>query len=201
MSADDQFKKLSRKAYISYHQDGLIDILIGLGILGFGLMILTGNFVFNMLAWMPILFYVPLKNRITVPRFGYVQFTSERTKRTRLLIAVMVGMLFFSFGLGLYVFALFDQMPPLLELAMAGDGMLLIGGLFAVAMLVAGLITRLDRLIIYAILTMLILPGGLLLGVEPELRVVFLGALILLIGVILLVRFLRAYPLQKDESA
>jgi hypothetical protein len=201
MSGDDQFKKLSRKAYISYHQDGLIDILIGLGILGFGLMILTGNFVFNMLAWMPILFYVPLKNRITVPRFGYVQFTSERTKRTRILIAVMVGMLFFSFGLGLYVFALFDQMPPLLELAMAGDGMLLIGGLFAVAMLVAGLITRLDRLIIYAILTLLILPGGLLLGVEPELRVVFLGASILLIGVILLLRFLRAYPLQKDESA
>jgi len=72
MSQEKQFKDLGRKAYLSYHQDGLIDILIGLGILGFGLMMLTDSVVFNMLAWMPIIFYVPLKNRITVPRFGYV---------------------------------------------------------------------------------------------------------------------------------
>lgn len=201
MSADDQLKKLSRKAYLSYHQDGLIDILIGLGILGFGLMILTGNVVFNMLAWMPILFYVPLKNRITVPRFGYVQFTSERTKRIRLLIAVMVGMLFFTFGLGLFVFVSFDNMPPLMEMAMAGDGMLLLGGLFALMLVIAALITRLDRLIFYAILTMAILLGGRSLGIEPEIRVVVLGAIILLIGSLLLVRFLHTYPLPKDESA
>jgi hypothetical protein len=144
---------------------------------------------------------VPLKNRITVPRFGFVQFTSERVKKQRLLIAVMVGLLFFAFGLGLYVFAMWDEMPPLVEILMAGDGMLLLGGLFAMMLLAAGLITGLDRLFIYAILTILILSGGGLLGIEPEIRVVFLGALILLIGIILLVRFLRVYPLPKDESA
>ena len=201
MSQEEQLKELSRRAYLSYHQDGLIDILIGLGILGFGLMLLTGSIVFNMLAWMPIIFYVPLKNRITVPRFGFVQFTSERVKKQRLLIAVMVGLLFFAFGLGLYVFAMWDEMPPLVEILMAGDGMLLLGGLFAMMLLAAGLITGLDRLFIYAILTILILSGGGLLGIEPEIRVVFLGALILLIGIILLVRFLRVYPLPKDESA
>jgi hypothetical protein len=201
MSQDEQLKKLSRRAYVSYHQDGLIDILIGLGTLGFGLMMLTGNVVFNMMAWMPIIFYVPLKNRITVPRFGYVQFTSERVKKQRLLIAVMAGLLFFAFAMGLYVFAMWDEMPPLVEIFTAGDGMLLLGGLFALMLLAAGLITRLNRLFIYAILTMLILPGGALLGVEPEIRVIFLGALILLIGIILLFRFLRTYPLPKDESA
>lgn len=201
MAGDDQLKKLSRKAYLSYHQDGLIDILIGLGILGFGLMILTGNFVFNMLSWMPVIFYVPLKNRITVPRFGYVQFTSERTKRIKLVMALLVGMLFLAFGLGLFVFASFEDMPPLLEMAMAGDGMLLIGGLFALTMIMAALITRLDRLIIYAVLTMVILPGGSILGIEPEIRVVALGMIILTVGLYLLVRFLRAYPLPKDESA
>ena len=93
MSQDKQFKELSRKAYLSYHQDGLIDILIGLGILGFGLMMLTDSIVFNLLAWMPIIFYVPLKNRITVPRFGYVQFSSERTKKLRSLLVFLVGLL------------------------------------------------------------------------------------------------------------
>jgi hypothetical protein len=201
MSQNDELKKLSRKAYLSYHQDGLIDILIGLGILGFGLMMLTGSVIFNMLAWLPILLYVPLKNRITVPRFGYVQFTSERVKKQRLVIALMVGLLLFSFLLGLFVFNFYDDMPPLLEILLAGDGMLLIGGMFALMLLVAGLVTRLDRLIGYAILTMLIVPGGAVLGIAPEFRVIFLGAMILVIGIMLLARFLRAYPLPKDGPA
>lgn len=201
MSQSDELKKLSRKAYLSYHQDGLIDLLIGLGILGFGLMMLTGNFVFNMLAWMPILFYVPMKNRITVPRFGYVQFSTERERKAKLLLALLVGLLLFSFFIGLYVFAVYDAMPPLVEVLMGGDGMLLIGGLFALMMLSAALITRLDRLFVYAALTMLIVPGGAVLGIAPEIRVIFLGAVILLVGIILLIRFLRAYPLPEDGQA
>jgi hypothetical protein len=201
MSNDDQLKKLSQKVYLSYHQDGLIDILLGIGVLGFGLMILTGSFVFNMLSWMPILFYVPLKNRITVPRFGYVQFTSERVKKQRLLIAIAVGLVFFTFGLGLYVFANFDDMPPMMDILFGFDGMMVIAVLFVSMMIIAGLITRLNRLFIYALLTPLMLLGGQALGIEPELRVVFLGTIILLIGIIYLLRFLRAYPLPEDESA
>jgi hypothetical protein len=150
---------------------------------------------------MPILFYMPLKNRITVPRFGYVQFTPERTRRIKLLLAFLVGILFFAFVLGLLVFARLETLPPLMQLLTAADGMLLIGGLFALSMIVAGLITRLDRLFLYALLTLLILPGGAVLSVAPEPRVVFLGAMILLIGLVLLLRFLRAYPLPRDESA
>ncbi len=201
MPQHDDFKKLSRKAYLSYHQDGIIDILLGTAILGFGLMILTGNVVYNMLAWLPVLFYVPLKNRITVPRFGYVQFTPEHVQRMRLVIAVAAGLLAFVFGLGLVVFNLYDRLPPLVELLLGGDGMVLIGSLFALMMLVAGLITRLYRLFIYAGLSLLVVPGGAVLGIEPEIRVIFLGALILATGLIFLARFLHAYPLPKDESA
>ena len=201
MSQSDELKKLSRKAYLSYHQDGLIDMLIGLGILGFGLMMLTDSVVFNMLAWMPIIFYVPLKNRITVPRFGYVQFTSERAKRQQLLLALLIGCLLFILLLGVYVFAVGGDMPPLLDTLRAGDGMLLIGGLFAFMLVLAGLATGLSRLYIYAFLTLLILPGGALMDIEAPYRMIFLGALILLIGIILLVRFLRAYPLPKDGPA
>jgi len=199
MSQDDQLKKLSRKAYVSYHQDGLIDILIGLGLLGFGLMMLFDNSMFNMLAWMPIIFYVPIKNRITVPRFGYVQFNSERVKRQHLLVGLLTGLLLLILLFGLYVFAVGGDMPPLIRMVRGGDGMLLMGGLFAFMMITAGLVTRLDRLFVYAFLTLLIVPGGAILGIEPSYRVIFLGSLILLIGIILLVRFLRAYPLPKDE--
>jgi hypothetical protein len=201
MSQSEELRKLSRKAYLSYHRDGLIDILLGLGILGFGLMMLTGSVVFNMMAWMPIIFYVPLKNRITVPRFGYVQFSSESARRVKLLVALLVGLLLFSFLVAIYVFTVAGNMPPLVDLLVGGDGMLLIGGLFTLMMLVAGVATGLARLYVYAVLTMLIVPGGAVLGILPEMRVIFLGALILAIGIVLLLRFLRAYPLPKDESA
>ena len=198
MSQDDQLIKLSRRAYLSYHQDGLIDILIGLGFLGFGLMMFFDNVVFNMLAWMPIIFYVPFKNRITVPRFGYVQFSSERTKNLRLLLILAAGLLLL---VGLYFFAVYSDMPPLIETLTGGDGMLVIGGLFGLMLIVAGLVTRLDRLFVYAFLALVILPSGALLGIKPAVRVILVGTLILSIGIILLVRFVRAYLLPKDESA
>ena len=201
MSQDKQFKELSRKAYLSYHQDGLIDILIGLGILGFGLMMLTGSIVFNMMAWMPIIFYVPLKNRITVPRFGYVQFSSERVRKQRLLAVLLLGLLTLSLAVGLYVLNVSGNMPLQLRAMVGKDGMLLLGGLFAIMLVAAGLMTRLDRLFIYAALTVLIVPGGSLLGIEPPYRVIFLGTLILTIGIVFLIRFLHRYPMEPEESS
>ncbi len=201
MSQEKQLKELGRKAYLSYHQDGLIDILIGLGILGFGLMMLTGSVVFNMLVWMPIIFYVPLKNRITVPRFGYVQFSSERSKNLRLLGVLLAGLLALSFFAGLYVFAVGGNMPPAIRAGLGQDGMLLIGGLFAVMLVSAGLVTRLDRLFVYAALTVLVIPGGVVLGIEPSYRVIFLGSLVLIIGIMLLIRFVRRYPMEPGKSS
>jgi hypothetical protein len=201
MSQEKQFKELGRKAYLSYHQDGLIDILIGLGILGFGLMMLTDSVVFNMLAWMPIIFYVPLKNRITVPRFGYVQFSSERSKHLRLLGILLLGLLVLMVFAGLYVFTVSGDMPPAIEAALGKDRMLLMGGLFAFMLVLAGLVTRLDRLFVYAALTVLIIPGGVVLGIEAPYRVIFLGTLILIIGIVLLIRFVRRYPLEPEKSS
>ena len=43
MSQKTQFKELAQRAYRSYHQDGIIDILIGIGIIGFSMVMLTDN--------------------------------------------------------------------------------------------------------------------------------------------------------------
>jgi len=37
MSQDKQFKQLERKAYLSYQQDGIVDLLVGWATLAFGL--------------------------------------------------------------------------------------------------------------------------------------------------------------------
>ena len=80
MSQEQDFKKLQQRTYQSYHQDGLIDIIIGLAIIGYGLMLALDSSIFIFMGWMPIIFYMPLKNRLTVPRIGYVKFTTSNTK-------------------------------------------------------------------------------------------------------------------------
>jgi len=196
MSQDKEFKDLARRAYISYHQDGIVDILIGIGILGFGLMTLTGSIFFNMLAWMPILFYVPIKNRITVPRFGYVQFTSKEKRNVQLLVGVGVGVLLFAVFLGLYVFTTFGNMPLWLKSLLQRFDLLLLGFLLAVPMVIGGALTGLIRFYAYAALIMVIIGTGIYLGIEAPYYVIFLGLVILSVGITLLVRFLRKYPLQ-----
>ncbi len=44
MSQDKQFKQLERMAYLSYQQDGIIDLLIGWATLAFGLNIVMVDF-------------------------------------------------------------------------------------------------------------------------------------------------------------
>jgi hypothetical protein len=106
-----------------------------------------------------------------------------------------------SLAVGLYVMNVSGNMPLQLRAMVGKDGMLLLGGLFAIMLVAAGLMTRLDRLFIYAALTVLIVPGGSLLGIEPPYRVIFLGTLILTIGIVYLTRFVRRYPMEPEESS
>ena len=80
MAGKDGFSKLERKAYLSYHQDGLIDIIIGLCTVGFAVNMLADNATFTILGWMPVLFFAPLKNWITIPR---VSVTSDLIRPSR----------------------------------------------------------------------------------------------------------------------
>ena len=90
MVEDRRFKQLERRTYLLYHQDGLIDIIIGLCIMGFGLNMFTDSSAFSILAWMPVIFLPGLKNKITVPRLGYAQFDRKRTGSLRLMAVLMV---------------------------------------------------------------------------------------------------------------
>ena len=76
ISQSDKYRKLERKTYLYYHQDGLLDLIIGAMILGFGLNELTDTAIWGFLAVLSIIAYVPLKNRITFTRLGYVKFNS-----------------------------------------------------------------------------------------------------------------------------
>ena len=197
MSQEQDFKKLQQKTYQSYHQDGLIDIIIGLGFIGFGLNMALDNSVFLFMAWMPIIFYVPFKNRLTVPRIGYVKFTSSNTK---LAIAVAVLLLVFLSGTLIFLLIGRDNVSPQLSAWISQYYLLTLAVIAGICFVGAALLTGITRLYAYAGLIIILFAGGIWLGVQPPFFVLSTGLVIEAIGIWMLVRFLRKYPIGSEEG-
>jgi len=203
MSQEHNFKKLQQRTYESYHQDGLIDIIIGLGFIGFSLTMAFDNSAFIFLAWMPIIFYVPFKNRITVPRIGYVKFSASNTK---MFIGIAVAVLLFVFLLGTLVYLIggSNNLSPLQTDWLTWFRqyhMLVIGSIFSLCCAGAALLTGIRRLYAYAVMTIGIFAVAFWLGVDPPIYVLTTGLLIEAVGIWLLVRFLRNYPIAAEEGS
>lgn len=199
MSAKSTLKEMKRKTYLAYHQDGLIDIVIGLSIAGFAISAALGS-ESSMLTYVPFLFFTPLKNRITVPRLGFVQFTPtvklNEKQRTILIIVLAVLCLLGGLAAGFYVSrdsnmnAFYEQNTPLI-FAVLG----------AVLLVIMGLVVKLKRLFIYAAAVILIIFGGDVLNIHPGIYAAILALSILLNGSLLLGRFLKKYPLTEMEGS
>jgi hypothetical protein len=198
MSQEQDFKKLQQRTYQSYHQDGLIDIIIGLAIIGYGLMLAFDSSVFIFMGWMPIIFYMPLKNRLTVPRIGYVKFTSSNTK---IGIAAAIVLLVILLGIFIFLVAGPNNISPQLSTWLSQYYLLLLGGISALCFAGAALLTRITRFYIYALLILFTFSAGTWLGIQPPIIVIATGALIELVGVWLLVRFLRNYPIEAAHES
>ena len=107
MGKEPNLKEIERKAYMSYHQDGLLDIFAGLYVLGFGLGIFVDlilDFGMGMIL-MPAVFvslalplWIAAKRRITMPRIGFVNFGIRgANKLTAIFIGTMVAGFAFRF--------------------------------------------------------------------------------------------------------
>jgi hypothetical protein len=92
--------QIEKKAYWSYHRDGLIDLCLGFVFLLFGIQVFTGNPVIAGLCWMPGLLIAPLKRLLTAPRIGTVRFRMSWKVR-----AVKIGLLTFTAAFVLFIVA------------------------------------------------------------------------------------------------
>ena len=195
MSKDNQFKQLERMAYLSYQQDGIIDLLVGWATLSYGLNIAMDTSIWTYLGWLPIVFYIPLKNRITVPRLGYVKFDPHRGRPSKWIISFLILGFLALLTLGMVVFLLSDQSPG----EWIREYTLLFYGLLGViGFSLAGLISGINRLLLYALLSLLIMGGGQLIGVVDYIPFFLLGGSIFAIGAVLLTRFIRRYPIAVE---
>lgn len=192
MQADIDLKTIRRKVYISYFQDGLWDILLGVFLVVWGLMI-TYDFVAVMGGiWVAAYFIIlGLKRLITYPRAGYIKINEARKQQIKMVI---LGVLLFLLGIAALLLYAAGSRPQWLD----DYFMLIMGAMFAVVIALLGSWWMVTRWYIYAVLVFAAFASHQWLGMELNLSFFVPGGIITAFGLVLLFQFLRRYPKNHD---
>jgi len=214
MSTLLNLKEIESKAFRSAHQDGLWDIYIGGIILSMALMVspyegelfLESRIVFYILALCAAsMIFWGGKKFITVPRLGQVKF-GPRRKRRNLTLAIVLGSIVVMHTLLVIGSVLFWRNPEwaarlgiaemdadLERLLVAVIGGLMVGP----SMILIAYFTEFMRGYYIAFIMSLAVVTMIWFG-QPVYLIVS-GLLVLIPGVVLFIRFLRQYPLRREE--
>ena len=201
MSTKKDFNSLKQKVFLAYHQDGILDLVAGTVIFGFGLNMLTGNIVFLMVGWLAMMMYMLVKQRITVPRFGYVRFESTNKTAAKGMVSVGIGVLVLFFFVALKFFI--DRQPssPDMQAWIQRYHMVPLSGmLFGMPALAAAIFLGLKRFYLYALLAVGLPALGAWVEIETYIPIVTTGLVMLAIGTVLLANFLKKYPLNGEAG-
>jgi hypothetical protein len=199
MKQDDAFKELEKKAYLNYHEDGVLDLIMGMCCLGVATFFATGSIVFNMFSWMPVLFFKPLKNRITFPRIGYVNFATRRGRPARIMLLLTVTVVLGLLVLGTAFYVNTGRLDPAVRAWLGEHLILILGLLFAAIVAVAAFSTSIRRLYVYAGLTVVSFVVSFLLHLPEFAGFLAVGTVVFVSGIVQVVRFVRKYPIPKEE--
>ncbi len=214
MSAQMNLKEIEKRAFRSTYQDGLWDIYYGLIVLCMAFFLYypeSGysfrNILLGMLSFLAAygLFFAG-KKWITAPRLGQAVFGEVRKRKRKTLTIVMcvlialqaalvavtaTGWLNPAFGAKLNQW-LGEKNGTLL--AVASIAMLMVGsGMFAI-------VHFSDFIRGYYIAALMALAVFLMILFNRPLYPILIGAVIIVPGVVLLVRFLKRYPLPRNEE-
>jgi hypothetical protein len=219
MSQTIDLKELERKAFRSTFQDGLWDIFLGLLLLNMGVgallggaddmsvMFLLGSMLgLTAFAGLVLLGFWAGKKFITTPRIGQVRFGEQRKAKMKnlravLFVSVLLGAIMAVLGWAAAAGGLPQWMSEIpIPLYVWPVQTIVVFGLGAYFLDVS-------RFYAYGVLYGLPLPLGVLLARNTDLSgtgsmaITFgvAAGVMVLIGVVLFVRFLREYPIREED--
>lgn len=205
VTQEPNLREIERKAYMSYHQDGLLDIFVGVYVLGFGLGIFMdiiwdsfpiGLTMPAILVAVVLPIWIAAKRKITIPRIGFVKFGARGSNK---LFAIFLGLMVAGLGV-FFAFTLFQGgHSPWLNMIFQ-NGLIIVGiGSLAVCVLF-GYSMGLKRLYGYGLLAFIALVIGHFTSIFFAYILMALGTTVMVTGVALLIGFVRKYPLQGEKA-
>jgi hypothetical protein len=213
MSTQLDLKAIERQAFRSTYQDGLWDMYLGLVVVGMSIFIYRppegyspANIVLMLLAMaLAYSLFWAGKKFITLPRMGQVRFGAARKQKKTTLALILGIVVLIQVGvLGLTVLGWlnpevgakvngFFRDRDLMDLAVAVIGSLFVGP----SMILIAYFSDFPRG--YYIGAMMALAVFLMIYLNQPIYAIIVGALIILPGLMLFVRFLKTYPLHRED--
>jgi len=191
-------KSLRQKMLMVYHDDGILDIVVGVTILMLTAVMAFEKVAFIGLIGIPLVLYIPIKENISIPRIGVVRFRSQDVTRKKLIGFLYLGLAVLLTSL-IWVFVGMDSLHELVEVL--GNNLVLFfivilgGTLFAVGLGMNNL-----RFVVYALLSVILVPSlYYYVGLRVWIAVLITGLLMEAVGIYKLVGFLRANPMEREE--
>ena len=202
MAEKIDLKEIEKEAYKATLQHGLIDIEMGLIFFGMGInsafydyvplpINLLGILIVGIVSVLPILLG---RKFIVAPRIGIIKFGPKRkAQKKKIIVFIAINTLILIIILILTVNSLFQQIPlrgPML--------LLVLGLLFATLPLsILAYLMQFPRLYMYG----LVIGFGLFLAgiFDYSLTIISMGIIVLIIGIIYLIKFVKKYPLPDME--
>jgi hypothetical protein len=213
MSTQLNLKEIERKAFRSTYQDGLWDIYMGLVVLGMAIFVYrpaAGYSVMNILLMGLILalaygLFWSAKKYITLPRMGQVRFGLIRKQKKKTLALILGVFVLLQAGLvvltafgwldramGTMLNGLFAGLVPE-RILVAAIGSLMLGS----SMIVSAFFSDFPRG--YYLAVMMALAVFLMIYLNRPVYALIIAGLIILPGLALFLRFLKTYPLHRQD--
>jgi len=189
-------KGLESQAYHTRNDSGLLDLVVGIGLLGYGLLASIGAYLVPTYC---LLVAVLLQKFVVTPRVGRVRFAVDRRSRERKGIVLIALLVLVPIPLGLLLF--FADRLTGVPGFLAGNTVMVLGLFVSIGLAVVAWAKSAPRFYAYVILTLADFGGAQLFRQEPRWPMMATGVPILIAGLVLLVRFMRKNPVQKLEAA
>jgi len=191
--------QIERKAYTSYHQDGIVDISLGLAALTTGAIVIFGPAWLGWISWLiATSLYAGLKRVFTIPRIGLVNFAPYRSKAVTAIATIVFSFTALLGGVA-FMQTTSGGVPGWLRIVIE-NRMLVIGAAVALIFSAPGYVFRINRMYAYALLALAMFVVGHFLYYSLYYYIILLGTVILVFGLGMLIRFIRRYPLPATGS-
>lgn len=190
--------RLEKKIVTQFWNDGLVDVLAGLGILIIGIAWHFDVVPLGVIA--PALLvplWKPLRTKITEPRLGMVELSDPQQHRNRsfLVVSILLGVATLIAGVIVYIVAI-NRIQFEAKFIVAGLPMILLSFMsFMTAMITAS-----KRFITYGFILVGCGLATIWLGQKPGGGMLIAGSMILLSGIYVLTKFIQRYRIPTDST-
>jgi hypothetical protein len=198
--ANNKEKYLSRQEAMEiFHQDGVLEVVMGATLLNFGFDILNEMSFTSLFTYIPIVLMSAMKNQITISRIGFESFDGDENSVRNWNLITAAGMVLVLVALSMFVLNDTLQIRELISLPSTSHIPSLFTGLvLALGSLAGAVLIPLKRFYFYAAAALLIGVLGLFLF-PAQVATFAIAGVLLGNGVRMMIQFSRKYPLKKDD--